>query len=196
VLVLLLDLAAWDRTPAEQERVLLDELGRYRPELLERPRLVVGSKLDVAVPEALAWFREVHPEHTEGDEYGGPAPTPGCLVSAAVRQGLDRFQGLVGELVDAARQAEPDPESWVVLRPASEGFAVVRDDDGLFRVTGRSAERVVAMADLTNEDALRYVQHRLRRMGVDKALARAGARSGDVVRIGPVELEWSDEAAG
>src|SRR2546423_2307530 len=49
VLVLLLDLAPVDeRTPSEQARVLLDELGRYRPDLLERPRLVVGSKADVA----------------------------------------------------------------------------------------------------------------------------------------------------
>src|SRR3954449_7598695 len=49
VLVLLLDLAPDDgRSPVAQERVLLDELGRYRPELLERPRLVVGTKADVA----------------------------------------------------------------------------------------------------------------------------------------------------
>ena len=52
VLVLLLDLAPVDgRSPAEQERVLLDELGRYRPELLDRPRLVVGSKADVATAD-------------------------------------------------------------------------------------------------------------------------------------------------
>ena len=51
-LVLLLDLASVDgRSPEEQERVLLDELERYRPELLERPRLVVGSKADVATSE-------------------------------------------------------------------------------------------------------------------------------------------------
>ncbi len=43
VLVLLLDLAPTDeREPEEQARILLEELGRYRPELLERPRLVVG----------------------------------------------------------------------------------------------------------------------------------------------------------
>ena len=35
-------------SPAEQHRVLLDELGRYQPDLLERPRLVVGSKTDMA----------------------------------------------------------------------------------------------------------------------------------------------------
>ena len=51
-LVVLLDLAPVDdRSPGEQERVLLDELGRYRPELLERPRLVVGTKADVATQD-------------------------------------------------------------------------------------------------------------------------------------------------
>ena len=53
VLCLLLDLAAVDGTsPEEQERVLLHELASYRPELLERPRLVVGTKADVADPAA------------------------------------------------------------------------------------------------------------------------------------------------
>ena len=64
VLVLLIDLAPVDGgAPAEQERILLDELGRYQPELLDRPRLVVGSKADVAA-----------------DDPGGPGPpaSPGC----------------------------------------------------------------------------------------------------------------------
>ena len=48
MLCVLLDLAPIDGVaPAEQERILLDELGAYRPELLERPRLVVGTKADV-----------------------------------------------------------------------------------------------------------------------------------------------------
>ena len=54
---------------------------------------------------------------------------------------------------------------------------MVRDDDGAWRVTGRSAERVVAMADLTNVEAMEYVQDRLRTMGVERALgARRRAR--------------------
>src|SRR6516165_4640447 len=49
VLVILVDLAPVDgRTPAEQERVLVDELRRYQPSLLDRPRIVVGSKADIA----------------------------------------------------------------------------------------------------------------------------------------------------
>jgi GTP-binding protein len=171
VLVLLLDLASVDGTPPEeQERVLLGELRDYRPELLERPRLVVGSKADVA---------------TEGFD------RPGALrVSAVARQGLEELLGRIGNLVDGARDAEPEPEPFVVLRPTEEGFTVVRDDDGSWRVTGRSAERVVAMADLTNVEAMEYVQFRLRKMGVERALHRAGAREGDIVRIGPVELDY------
>jgi GTP-binding protein len=173
VLVILLDLAPVDgRTPAEQERVLLHELERYRPDLMARPRLVVGSKADVAT--------------TALDD-------PDVLtISAVTRQGLDVFLGRLGTLVDAARAAEPEPEPYVVLRPTEEGFAVLRDGDGAWRVSGRSAERVVAMADLTNEEAIEYVQLRLRRMGVERALARAGAREGDVVRVGPVELEYQE----
>src|SRR5208337_2690514 len=50
VLLVLVDLAAPDgRSPADQERILLAELARYRPDLLERPRLVVGSKADLLV---------------------------------------------------------------------------------------------------------------------------------------------------
>ena len=57
---------------------------------------------------------------------------------------------------------------------------------------GRPAERAVALADVTTADAIAYVQQRLRRMGVERALAEAGARDGDVVRIGAVELTYEE----
>jgi GTPase len=174
VLVILIDLAPVDdRSPAEQEEVLLRELGAYRPELLARPRLVVGSKADVASPDALAAF-------------------DGFSISAVAHAGLDEFLGRVGTIVDEARAAEPEPEPVVVLRPTEQGFSVVRDDDGAWRVRGRMAERAVALADLTNDEAIAYVQDRLRRMGVERALARAGARDGDIVRIGAVELDYEE----
>ena len=87
-------------------------------------------------------------------------------------------------LVDAARErrAGARAASWSSARGA--GLLRRRDDDGAWRVDGRAAERVVAMADLTNAEAVAYVQERFRRMGVERALARAGAREGDLVRVG------------
>jgi GTPase len=172
VLVILVDLASLDgQSPAEQERVLLDELGRYQPDLLDRPRLVIGSKADVASDDAAF---------------------DGMRVSAVTHAGLDPFLGRLAELVDEAREVQETPEVLVVHRPVQEGFVIVRDDDGAWRINGRAAERVVAMADLTNEEALRYVHERFRRMGLERALARAGAHEGDTVRIGPVELEYQE----
>jgi GTPase len=173
VLVLLLDLASVEgRRPEDQERILLEELSRYQPELLDRPRLVVGSKADVAT-----------------FDYDG------MRLSAVTRQGLAPFVGAVAQLVDEARAVEGEPESFIVHRPVEEGFAVRREDDGAWRVSGRVAERVVAMADLTNAEAAAYVADRLRRLGVERALARAGAKEGDTVRVGPVELEYAEAGA-
>jgi GTP-binding protein len=62
--------------------------------------------------------------------------------------------------------------------------------DGSWIVEGRAAGRAVALSDLTIPDALEYAQGRLRRLGVDRALARAGARSGDRVRIGAFEFDY------
>jgi len=170
VLVVLCDLAPVDgRAPAEQARVLLDEIGRYRPELLERPRLVVGSKADVAT-----------------------MPFEGLAISAVTGAGVDELLGHVAQLVDTARAAADEPEPVVVLRPAEQGFSVVREGTHVWRVKGRPAERAVALGDVTTADAIAYVQQRLRRMGVERALARAGARDGDVVRIGDVELTYEE----
>ena len=172
-LVILIDLAPVDgRSAAEQERVLVDELRRYRPDLLDRPRVVVGSKADVA---------------TE--------PFDGMRVSAVTGEGLDEFLGAVAILVDEARATEGEPDAYVVLRPTEQGFSVVREGTHEWRVRGRPAERAVALADLTNPEAMSYVQQKLARMGVERALARAGAADGDVVRIGGIELTYEESLA-
>ena len=48
---------------------------------------------------------------------------------------------------------------------------------------GDHVERWVHMTDLDNAEAVRYLQGRLERAGVDRRLTEAGARSGDDVEI-------------
>ena len=171
VLLILLDLAAMDgAAPEEQERVLLHELEAYDPAMLERPRLVAGSKVDVA-------------QHS----------FDGLVVSAVTGAGLRELTGRLATLVARARTAEPDDGGFVVLRPSSEGVVVEREGDGVFRVLGRAAERAVALSDLTDPDALAYVDHRLRALGVTRALARAGARAGDTVLLGDHAFEYEPD---
>jgi len=165
-------------SPAEQYRVLLDELGRYQPDLLDRPRIVVGSKVDA-----------VHA--FDIDDTSDDAFRPDLVISAVTGQGIRELVGRLSQMVAEARAEQTVDEGMIVIhRPLPEGFAVERVGEGEFRVIGRVAERAVALNDVTSDEAADYVQGRLRRIGVDRALNRAGARDGDLVHIGDLSFEW------
>jgi GTP-binding protein len=94
--------------------------------------------------------------------------------------------------VSAAREEQAPPEQFVVHRPVREGFRVEREGGG-WVVEGREATRAVALSDLTRADALAEAHRRLHRLGIDRALARAGAQPGDSVRIGGLVFDYEDE---
>jgi GTP-binding protein len=174
VLVVLLDLAAplnAGAPPSEQCRVLLDELGAYRRELLERPRLVVGSKGDLGA-----------------DDEG----VCDLVISAATGDGVRVLNGRLAALVAQARQAATasGAAEVVVHRPLPEGVEVQRAGPAAWLVLGRAAQRAVNLSDLTNDGAQAEAVRRLRRLGVDRALARAGAREGDEVTVGGMTFTW------
>jgi len=183
VLVVLVDLVSVDGTaPADQEVTLLNELGRYQPELLDRPRVVVGTKADAAGPSS----------RSEGHSGPGAAALPwdGMRISAVTGEGLPVLLRRMAALVGEARAARPARDAFVVHRPEPEGVRVERGDDGAYVVIGSPAERAVSVSDLSSAEALAFVHERLERAGVDRALARAGAREGDEVRIGTMSFEY------
>ncbi len=157
--------------PSAQYHILLDELGAYRRELLERPRLVVGSKSDIGA-----------------DEEG----VCDLVISAATREGVRILAARLAAMVTEAREevaAEAEAEV-VVHRPLAEGVQVQRAGPTAWLVVGRAAERAVALSDLTDDGAQAEAVRRLRRLGVDRALSRAGAREGDDVTVGNMTFTW------
>jgi len=180
VLLILADLAEGEgRAPSDQVQVLLEELRRYQPELLERPRIIVGSRADRRRPEAAA---------SEPAAFGGELE-----ISAVTGDGLADLLARLASLVDHARSETPLPrQAAVVHRPEPEGVTVSREGS-VFIVTGREASRAVAVSDLTDPEALDHVHRRLKRLGVDRALVRAGARDGDTVRIGELSFTYESE---
>jgi GTP-binding protein len=171
-LLVLLDLAPYDGvSPEEQERVLLQELGNYRPDLLDRPRIVMGSRADMA-PDS----------DFEGD-----------TVSSMTGAGIPPLIGALVQMVGAARQEEPEVETTTVHHPVSSEIELTRHDDGSWEVLGRSARRAISLSDLTNEEALEYAQMRLQQIGVNTTLARAGVKQGEIVHIGDFAFEYQED---
>jgi GTP-binding protein len=176
--------------PAEQHRILIDELGRYRPELLHRPRLVVGSKADAAGIADVSDVAALFGSDTDAGGVGGSFQ-PNLVISAVTGLGIATLIGTLGTMVAATRAEEPDATGNIVIhRPLPEGFSVEKIDDGVYEVFGKVVERAVALNDVTTDEAADYIQDRLRKIGVDRALARAGARDGDEVRIGEISFTW------
>ncbi|HZX55273.1 MAG TPA: GTPase ObgE, partial [Ilumatobacteraceae bacterium] len=172
VLCVMVDLAAADEVaPAEQERILIQELAQYRPDLLDRPRVVVGTKADVAVAE---W--------------------PGLRISAVTGEGVRELVGQMAALVHEVRSEQPSTPGVVILRPEVEGGRVERLGEHEFRLIGRQLERIVALNDVTTPEALSYIDYQMKRLSVPKILARAGATDGDIIWVAGFSFEYHQEA--
>ena len=173
VLAILLDLSPYDgREVSSQLEILLNELKNYKPELLDRPRLLISSKADVATQDPL-----------EGS----------LLLSSVTGEGVQEMKYKLELLVKEAREAEITSSDEIVIhRPPPKGISVYREGS-IFTVKGRQAERAVSLNDLTNIEALEYIQFTLEKIGVNKALRKAGIRQGDYVQIGKLQFEYMDD---
>lgn len=177
VMLYMLDLSSVDgESPARQLEVLRHELGNYRPELLERPSIVVGTKCDVLEPE----------------DWGDEAEVD-FAISSVSRIGLQPLLWALAGKVRESRDAADDHEGFVIHRPEAVGVQITREDDAAYRVLGRPAERAVALSDMTDPSALAHAHKRLDKLGVFKALRRTGIVDGDTVRIASFEFEYQGD---
>ncbi len=182
-LVVLLDPSSLQPEAVEhQYSVLIDELTRHSADLAARPRVVAISKADL--PEAKAAVETMTARLDE----------PVHAVSAVTGNGLNELLHSIADAVDTAMREAPEREGFVLHRPVSTPFEISREGD-TWVVSGRGAERAVALNDLTQPDAAAVAARRLARLGVDDALRAAGAEPGDDVRIGDIVFEFEDDDA-
>jgi GTPase len=172
------------RDPVSDIEAIEAELTAYGG-LADRPRVLVLNKVDV--PDGRALAELVRPDL---DTRGWPV----FEVSAATHEGLRELTFALAELVAATRAAAPAAEpTRIVLRPAAvddAGFTIEAQADGSFVVHGAKPERWVRQTNFDNQEAVGYLADRLARLGVEQALAKAGAEPGCLVRIGGWEFDW------
>ena len=193
MLVHLVDLAPAEGEPKSNYEAVRGELSAYGAGLEELPEFVVLSKRDLLPTE------QVGEEVGEWRQRLGDRVQGALAVSAATGEGLeDLSRTVLAALPDTAparpERVEAGPAEFEaehrVYRPAGEGgYWVEREGDGGFRVLGRGVELLFERHDLRNEEALGYLEQRLREIGVVAALRAAGFEPGDDVRVGEHEFE-------
>jgi GTP-binding protein len=195
VLVHVLDCATEEpgRDPVGDLGVIEAELAAYDAatgtSLSSRPQIVALNKIDIPAARELASL--VTPDL----EAHGLAVYP---VSAASREGLRELSFAIARVIGEARAAAPPPQpTRTVIRPGpvrgGAEFEVVSAGDNKFVVRGDKPRRWVNQTDFSNDEAVGYLADRLARLGVEEALAEAGARPGAEVLIGDddaVVFDW------
>jgi GTP-binding protein len=198
VLVHVLDCATEEsgRDPITDLDVIEAELAAYEAatgaSMRDRPRIVALNKVDVPAARELAEM--VEPELAAR----GLAVRQ---VSAASHEGLRELAFTIGSVVAAARAAAPTMEpTRLVLRPAPVAgpeFQIVRRGDNSFLIRGDKPRRWILQTDFGNDEAVGYLADRLARLGVEEALAQAGAEAGAEVLIGDdddaVVFDWDPQ---
>ena len=194
LLVHVLDLAPLDGSdPVSNHATVELELELHNPRLAVLPRVLALSKADLVDPETRDAAR------TEWMKRVG-ADTPVIVTSSVSGLGLPELAGELVRRVPAqapeapASQAADELAEHRVFRPAAaRAYRVVKVGDGAFRVTGEGIERLVARYDLDNDDALSYLERRLRGIGVIRALQNEGFEPGDEVEIAGIAFDLDPE---
>ena len=170
--------------PKGDLEALNEELALYSGELARKQQQVVVNKVDL--PEVRARMAEL----SAGLRLAGNEP---LFISAATGEGMSELVRRLLELLSTLEVSVPHAPELPVLRPRGRQprFTVTKGD-GLFVVDGEGPVSLVEMMGLDSQEARLEVRRRLGRMGVASALRRVGARPGDRVRFGTVEMEWQE----
>ncbi len=190
LLVHVVDLAPIDGSdPVSNHATVEAELRAHGAGLARLPRLLCLSKADLVTPE------EAAAAVSEWRERLGYATSGVVATSAATGQGLDELRAAIVRAVPPTGEETSEAvgavdASFRVYRPgAADAISVHRTGPGAFRVEGERVERLVARHDIGNDEALRYLEDRLRGMGVIRALESAGFEPGDDVEIAGTVFE-------
>ena len=197
VILHMIDMSGIDpeEDPYENYVKINNELAEYDPALLERPQIIVPTKMDMPdAEETLAEFKKklaADPDVPEAVEI--------MPISSLTRQGLEPLMQRTADLLDETpafipKGMEPD-ENETALYEFTEDrtpFEIDRDEDGTWILYGDEIERLFKRTNTNYTESMMRFARQLRFMGVDEALRDAGARGGDTVQILDFAFEFEE----
>lgn len=188
VLIHVLDASGVEgRDPVEDFAKINKELALYSPKLAKRPQVIAANKMDLPQSaENLARIEAMAKEQ-------GLDVFP---VSAATKQGLGDLMEHVYKMLQQHVE-EPAEETAEKVYTAeaddSDDVTIKRDMTGKgFIVSGKALEKLVAMTNFGNDEAIRRFQYIWRLKGIDEKLREKGIKEGDTVYIGEMEFEYKN----
>lgn len=185
VIVHIVDMSATDgRDPIEDYKIIRNELGEFKDDLLKRAEIIVANKMDLpGSEENLARFKK---------ELGIENVIP---ISAYTKSNLSELLYKIADTLDYVRNNEvyevvTDQVVEYTFVPDKPKWEITMDDSGFFHVEGPAIQKIFDRTDFNNEVSVRQFAKALRDLGVDDELRKQGAEQGETIIILGYEFEF------
>jgi len=188
VLVYLLDIST--ENPLEDFKILQKELRNYDPLLLKKPQLIVINKIDLFSGKDLEnELKKIKKLFSRKKLF---------FISTITKEGIKELLYEFARMVENSRKRlKVEKVEEIKVYKAEEylkdNFQVIKKN-GIFKVYGKAVERKALQTNWENEEAVAHFQHIMHRMGIDRALRRAGVKPGSLVEIAGIRFEWKESS--
>lgn len=173
------------RNPVEDFKIINKELKKYSEKLSKRKQIIVANKIDSMQDESL---------YNNLAKLAKEKNLEIFKISAVTGEGLKELFAYVSKILKTLPKEElEETEEKVVytLKEEEQGFDV-RKENGIYIVDGPVIEKIMARANLEDNESLYYFQKSIRFLGVEERLKRMGVKEGDTVKFIDWEMEWFD----
>jgi len=168
-------------SPTEDMTRVNSELGMYDTNLARKPQIVVVSKVDL--PEVRDRLAEIT------ESFRGIGITP-LVISAVTGEGVAELMAQAWSTLKQIGDTREDvPEKVFRPKPRSPRVTVYKEG-ATFVIEAPALERIIARSDVADAEVRWQLNQQIDRMGVSRALKKAGVVPGDKVRCGELEWEW------
>ncbi|MFP6538319.1 GTPase ObgE [Latilactobacillus sp. VITA-14] len=177
------------RDPFEDYQQINHELETYDPKILERPQVIVATKMDLpGSSELLAEFKQKLAAAGDTHEI--------FEISSITHQGVQSLMNKTADLLAETTKfpmgdvEEVQTQKLYQYQPEAPAFIIEQDEYGTFIVSGDKVEKLFKMSNLDHQDGVMRFARQLRSMGIDEALRESGAHDGDLVAIDNFTFEF------
>lgn len=172
------------RNPIDDFEKINEELKKFNPDLAERPMIVAGNKIDMAEPEQIEEFKKY--VNDKGYEY--------YSICAPIMEGTKELMNVTWNMLKELppiKEYEVEEIPLEALIPEDDNsFKITQEDEGYYLVEAKWFPRVLKGIDVTDYEALQYMQRVLEKSGMFDALREKGIQEGDIVSLYNIEFEY------
>lgn len=184
VLIHLVDMSS-DRNPLDDYKIIRNELKQYGMHLIDRPEIVVASKVDS--DEAIEKFKKFKASMKRKKI---DVIDISSLTDYNLKLVLYKAADLLKDSKIYPVYDEADEEEVYDLRKENDIFKIVKENDSTYRIIGERVLRTYHLINISEDEGMMKLIKYLNDIGIEKELAKMGAKNGDTVILDDFEFEY------